>query len=46
MTMANKKKIKAYMKKKRTPESKIIETLQSKYNTVSRHISIVLCDVT
>ncbi|KYN40655.1 putative ATP-dependent RNA helicase DDX10 [Trachymyrmex septentrionalis] len=34
MTMANKKKIKAYMKKKRTPESKIIETLQSKYNTI------------
>ncbi|KYM96739.1 PREDICTED: probable ATP-dependent RNA helicase DDX10 isoform X1 [Cyphomyrmex costatus] len=34
MTMANRKKVKAYVKKKRTPESKIIEELQSKYNTV------------
>ncbi|XP_018045317.1 PREDICTED: probable ATP-dependent RNA helicase DDX10 [Atta colombica] len=34
MTMANKKKVKAYVKKKRTPESKIIEALQSKYNTI------------
>lgn len=34
--MANKKKVKAYMKKKkRMPESKIIEGLQSKYNTVN-----------
>jgi len=33
--MANKKKVKAYVKKKHTPESKIIEELQSKYNTVS-----------
>ncbi|KYM86035.1 putative ATP-dependent RNA helicase DDX10 [Atta colombica] len=32
--MANKKKVKAYVKKKRTPESKIIEALQSKYNTI------------
>lgn len=46
MTMANKKKVKAYVKKKRTPESKIIEALQSKYNTVSRYISIILCDIT
>lgn len=35
MTMANKKKVKAYVKKKRTPESRIIQELQSKYNTVS-----------
>ncbi|XP_024874585.1 probable ATP-dependent RNA helicase DDX10 [Temnothorax curvispinosus] len=34
MTMANKKKVKAYVKKKRTPESKIIEGLRSKYNTI------------
>ncbi|XP_018306347.1 probable ATP-dependent RNA helicase DDX10 [Mycetomoellerius zeteki] len=34
MTMANKNKVKAYVKKKRTPESKIIEALQSKYNTI------------
>lgn len=33
--MANKKKVKPYMKKKRTPESKIIEELRSKYNTVN-----------
>lgn len=32
--MANKKKMKAYVKKKRTPESKIIEELRSKYNTI------------
>ncbi|KYN13076.1 putative ATP-dependent RNA helicase DDX10 [Trachymyrmex cornetzi] len=32
--MTNKKKVKAYVKKKRTPESKIIEALQSKYNTI------------
>ncbi|KYQ53279.1 putative ATP-dependent RNA helicase DDX10 [Trachymyrmex zeteki] len=32
--MANKNKVKAYVKKKRTPESKIIEALQSKYNTI------------
>lgn len=35
MTMANKRKMKAYVKKKRMPESKIIEELQSKYNAVS-----------
>lgn len=34
MTMASKKKVKAYMKKKRTPESKMIEELRSKYNTI------------
>ncbi|XP_012216856.1 probable ATP-dependent RNA helicase DDX10 [Linepithema humile] len=34
MTMADKKKVKAYVKKKRTPQSKIIEELQSKYNTI------------
>lgn len=37
--MANKKKVKAYVKKKRTPESKIIEGLQSKYNAVNIKIS-------
>ncbi|KAL6259541.1 hypothetical protein P5V15_009458 [Pogonomyrmex californicus] len=34
MIMANKKKVKAYVKKKHTPESKIIEELQSKYNAI------------
>lgn len=35
--MANKKKVKAYVKKKRTPENKIIEELRSKYNAVNIH---------
>lgn len=35
MTMANKKRVKAFVKKKRTPENKIIEDLRSKYNAVS-----------
>lgn len=30
-----KKKVKAYVKKKYTPENKIIEELQSKYNAVN-----------
>lgn len=37
--MTNKKKVKAYTKRKHIPESKIIEELRSKYNTVS----IILC---
>ncbi|XP_032678348.1 probable ATP-dependent RNA helicase DDX10 [Odontomachus brunneus] len=34
MTMASKKKIKAYVKKQRIPESKIIEDLRSRYNNI------------
>ncbi|KAG5310707.1 DDX10 helicase, partial [Acromyrmex insinuator] len=45
MTMANKKKVKAYMKKKRTPESKIIEALQSKYNTIDTTKTIKFSDL-
>lgn len=33
--MGNKKKVKVFTKKKRTPESEIIEKLQSKYTTVN-----------
>lgn len=33
--MTNRKKVKAYVKKKRIPESKIIEGLQSRYNNVN-----------
>ncbi|KAG5328890.1 DDX10 helicase, partial [Acromyrmex heyeri] len=45
MTMANKRKVKAYVKKKRTPESKIIEALQSKYNTIDITKTIKFSDL-
>ncbi|KAG5325627.1 DDX10 helicase, partial [Pseudoatta argentina] len=43
--MANKRKVKAYVKKKRTPESKIIEALQSKYNTIDITKTIKFSDL-
>lgn len=33
--MANKKKVKAYVKKQRIPENKIIKELRSRYNNVN-----------
>ncbi|KAG5339580.1 DDX10 helicase, partial [Acromyrmex charruanus] len=45
MTMANKRKVKAYVKKKRTPESKIIKALQSKYNTIDITKTIKFSDL-
>lgn len=39
--MTNKKKVKAYTKRKHIPESKIIEELRSKYDTVN----IISCKI-
>ncbi|XP_020283015.1 probable ATP-dependent RNA helicase DDX10 [Pseudomyrmex gracilis] len=43
--MTNTKKVKAYVKKKRTPESKIIEQLRSKYNTIDVTKTIKFSDL-